>query len=290
MSANAPSELFSDLALARFAAAYPREVVTLDHQLLDHPLLTLEAIEQLAAALPEGSVEYNAGEMPIGVDPEDVPPAPLGIAETIRRIAECGSWMVIKRIEQDPRYADLLHAALAGLRDIVGARTGAMQQCEGFIFVSSPGSVTPFHFDPEHNILLQIRGAKTMTLFPAMGDALIDPRIHEAFHLGEHSRNLPWCEEWADRGQAVTLAPGEAVHVPVKTPHWVRNGDAPSISLSITWRSEWSYAEADARALNRKLRQLGLHPKSPAPWPAQNRAKALAYRALRRVRRAPPVS
>jgi hypothetical protein len=27
--------------------------------------------------------------------------------------------------------------------------------------------VTPFHFDPEHNILLQIRGRKTMTIFPA---------------------------------------------------------------------------------------------------------------------------
>ena len=42
-----------------------------------------------------------------------------------------------------------------------------MLTSQGFIFVSSPNSVTPYHFDPEHNILLQIRGSKVMTQFPA---------------------------------------------------------------------------------------------------------------------------
>jgi cytochrome P450 len=32
-----------------------------------------------------------------------------------------------------------------------------MCQREGFIFISSPGAVTPFHLDPEHNFLLQIK-------------------------------------------------------------------------------------------------------------------------------------
>ena len=72
--------------------------------------------------------------------------------------------------------------------------------------------------------------------------------------------------------------------MPVKRPHWVQNGDAPSVSLSVTWRSEWSFAEADARAFNSVLRDLGLHPRSPGPYPSQNRAKAYAYRAIRRLR------
>jgi hypothetical protein len=66
-------------------------------------------------------------------------------------------------------------------------------------------------------------------------------------------------------------------------PHHVKNGAAPSISLSITWRSTWSFAEADARAFNALLRQWGFDPKPPGRWPARNRAKAIAWRALRRM-------
>ena len=33
-----------------------------------------------------------------------------------------------------------------------------------------------------------------------------------------------------------------------------------------------------------RLRRMGLHPRSPGAFPAQNRATALAYRAIRKVR------
>jgi hypothetical protein len=73
------------------------------------------------------------------------------------------------------------------------------------------------------------------------------------------------------------------VFVPVMAPHFVRNGPEPSISLSITWRSEWAYEEADARAFNAVLRRAGLRPQAPGRWPASNRGKALAWRALRKT-------
>jgi hypothetical protein len=66
-------------------------------------------------------------------------------------------------------------------------------------------------------------------------------------------------------------------------PHFVRNGPEPSVSLSITWRSEWSFAEADARAFNRLLRRAGLKPRSPGRWPARNVAKACGWRMLRKL-------
>ncbi|MDZ7588143.1 MAG: cupin domain-containing protein [Parasphingorhabdus sp.] len=143
--------------------------------------------------------------------------------------------------------------------------------------------MTPFHFDPERNILLQLRGQKVMTIFPADDEEIADGAAHEAFHLGKHHRNLPWHDKFQNRGTEFVLNAGEAVYVPVKAPHFVRNGDAVSISLSITWRSEWSYAEAEARALNHRLRKLGLNPAPPERYPARNTAKALANRAARRL-------
>lgn len=276
-----PAEARSD-----FAAAYPARPAKLTHRLTEHPLLTIDALADLAARLPSDEIEYNPGQLPIGIAPEDIPKAQLGVVETIRKIGQSGSWVVLKRIEQDPAYRDLLHAVLAELADVIVPRTGEMLGLEGFVFVSSPGSVTPFHFDPEHNILLQVLGEKTMTVFPVEDEELLGAQAHELFHLGEHHRNLPWRDDFAAKGQPIHIKAGEAIHVPVKAPHWVKNGDFPSISLSVTWRSEWSYAEADARAFNHMLRRIGLNPASPGPFPAQNRAKALAWRALRKLRKA----
>jgi len=67
-------------------------------------------------------------------------------------------------------------------------------------------------------------------------------------------------------------------------PHFVKNGPEPSISLSITWRSDWSFAEADAHAFNKMLRGWGLSPKAPGRFPEQNKAKSLAWRVMRKAR------
>lgn len=281
------TRVFPAETLEDFEGAYPDRPLKLRHQLLAHPLLTLEALAEFAPTLPESSVEYNPGDLPVGIAPEDVPPAKLGIAETIRSIEDAGAWMVIKRIEQHPDYAALLHSILDELEPVVRPKTGEMIQAEGFIFITSPGSVTPFHFDPEHNILLQIRGSKVMTVFPDGDETLFDPRVHEAFHLGAHHRNLPWRDEFAVLGRDIAIGPGEAIHVPVKTPHWVKCGPEVSISLSVTWRSQWSFEEADARAFNHMLRRIGIRPRAPGAFPQRNLVKSAAFRALRKAGIAP---
>lgn len=274
---------FPAAACAALEACYPETPAALTHGLQAHPLLQLEALVGLANALPNDSVEYNPALIPIGIDPADTPKPVLSVEDTIRSIEDNGSWMVLKRIEQVPAYGALLNEALGELLPIVQPRTGAMLGQEGFIFISSPGAVTPFHFDPEHNILLQIRGSKIMHVFAKDDPAIVDPKAHEDFHMGMHHRNLAWRDEFAERCTAFPLNPGDAVHMPVKAPHWVKVTEGPSISLSVTWRSEWSYREADARALNRFLRKAGLSPSDPGHWPAQNRGKSLAWRALRKA-------
>lgn len=264
-----------------FAAHYPEVPHILTHTLAQHPLLEREALASLAEALPATSVEYNAADQPIGVEGKPIPTG-LPIGETIRRIESSASWAVLKNVEQHAPYAALLADLLAELSPQIEARTGRMLKRQAFIFISSPNSMTPYHFDPEHNVLLQVRGSKTMTQFPA-GDATYAPdTVHETYHTGG-GRELTWRDELLAGGTAFAIGPGEAVYVPVMAPHFVRNGPAPSVSLSITWRSEWSFAEADARAYNGLLRRWGLSPQPPGRWPASNRAKALGWRVARRL-------
>lgn len=248
---------FDAAALATFAAAYPDAPARLTHRLVDHPLLSLMALALLAERMPAESVEYNRGDLPLGIRPEDTPANGLTLGETIRTIENNGSWAVLKNVERDPAYAALLDAALEDLRAVVEAETGPMLHREAFIFLTSPGSITPFHMDPEHNILLQIRSDKIMHVFPTHDTETVPPEQSESFARGGH-RNLVWQDHFMDRVTAVPLAPGEAVHMPVKAPHFVKNGAGVSVSLSITWRSVRSVAEGELHSLNARLRSKGL--------------------------------
>jgi hypothetical protein len=270
---------------ASFAALYPETPGIVRHALADHPLFTLPALVDLAGTLDPKHVEYNRGDLPTGIDPGDVPANGLSIADTIRSIEENGSWMVLKFVERNPAYKALLEGALGELAPVIDPVTGAMHQLESFIFVSSPNSVTPLHFDPEHNILLQLRGTKTMTVFPATDAEIAPNELHEQFQLGLASRNLPWDDRYAARGTAFALAAGDGMHVPVMTPHWVKNGPEVSVSFSVTWRSEWSYRAADAHAFNAVMRKAGVTPARPGRYPVQNTAKAFAWRAMRKIGR-----
>lgn len=273
--------VFSPATRAQFGACYPETPHVLAHALADHPLLGLDALAELACKLPASAIEFNRGDLPVGVDGK---PGATGmsIQETIRQIATSNSWAVLKNIESAPEYQSLLLSLLDEIRSRIEAKTGAMLRPQGFIFISSPNAVTPYHFDPEHNILLQLKGSKVMTQFPA-GDAHFAPdEVHESYHSGG-ARELPWHDEFARAGTELAIRAGEALYVPVMAPHFVRNGPESSISLSITWRSDWSFEEADARGLNRILRRFGLSPAAPGRWPRSNRSKAYMFRALRKL-------
>ena len=275
-------QIFSDGSRRQFDSCYPEQAGVLDHDMVSHDLLTIEALAQLGTALPQTSVEYNPGNLPVGVRPEDVPSNGMSIGDTIRMIDKSASWAVLKNIEQVPEYEELLLSLLSEIRPMLEAKTGQMLKPQGFVFVSSPDAVTPYHFDPEHNILLQLRGEKWMTTFPAGDPRFAADEIHEGYHVGGH-RNLIWQNAFEAEGNRHHLTPGKAIFVPVMAPHFVKVGPEPSISLSITWRSDWSFEEADARAFNGWLRKRGITPRAPGRFPARNRAKALAWRVLRKI-------
>lgn len=273
---------FPQAALSAFKRAYPDAHAKLCHELADHPLFAREALAALAERLPPDRVEYNRGDLPLGLRAEDTPANGLSVGETIRGIDINGSWMVLKNVERDNAYGALLESALAELTPLVEPRTGPMLHKEAFIFLSSPGSITPFHMDPEHNILLQIEGEKTMTVFSA-GDATLVPPTHsESFHDGGH-RNLLWQDEFLGKGTAVMLHRGDALLVPVKAPHFVKNGDAVSISFSITWRSERSVAEGELHSLNARLRDWSLPVLPVGSAPEKQFVRRLAYRVMRKL-------
>lgn len=274
--------IFPQSTQDKFARNYPETPHILKHDLDHHPLLELGALADLARRLPITSIECNRGDQPIGVDqlPEQLREQ---AADKILDIDSAGCWVCLRNVEKQPEYAALLEELLEELRPRIEAKTGPMINLQCFLFATSPGGVTPYHFDPEHNILLQLRGSKVMTVFPAGNTACAADEFHEAYHAGGRPE-LPWNEQMAQHGTACPIGPGEAIYVPVMAPHYVTNGSEVSVSVSITWRSEWSYIESDARCFNGMVRRMGMKPKAPERWPGRNLAKAYSWRMVRKLR------
>ena len=191
---------------------------------------------------------------------------------------------MLKDVEQIPEYKALLDECLDQVRESSEQIIPGMEQREGFIFITSPGSVTPYHTDPEHNFLLQIRGSKTVHIFDGKDRSIISEEELEAFHSGGH-RNLKFKDEYQAKAKSFVLQPGDGLHFPVNDPHWVKNGDAVSISFSITFRSPVSKRNARLYFANNQLRKMGIPPTPPGRSAWRDVTKDLAFVAARRFAR-----
>ena len=265
-----------------FSRSFERRPFLVGHALARHPLFELPRLVELASRLPFAQVEYNLGDVPVSLDPKMAPLNGLSAAETVRRIEDCNSWLVLKNVERDAEYRSLMELCLAAIREHSAGIAPRMHLPEAFVFVSSPRAVTPFHLDPEHNFLFQIRGEKTIHAFDAADRLVVTERDLEKFFAGAH-RNLNYEESFEPRATAWRLRPGDALHLPVAAPHWVQNGDAVSISFSCTFRSALSARLAGAYAMNFRLRRLGLRPAPVGRSLRRDRLKHVCARVLHRL-------
>ncbi|HEY7189909.1 MAG TPA: cupin-like domain-containing protein [Vicinamibacterales bacterium] len=261
---------------------FDRAPFLIEHNLADHPLLQLPRLMELSAALPAESVEYNAGNLPVNQDPKLTPRTGLTVSETLRRIEECNSWMVLKYVGQDPDYSRLLDACLDQIQPVVDDICPGMTERHAFIFVSSPGAVTPYHVDFEYNFLLQVRGEKDITVFDPFDRSLLSEEQRERFCTGA-PRNLVFRDHFSDKGHTFHLRPGVGVHVPLTSPHWVKVGPSVSISFSITFQSRVSDRRIGAHKTNALLRRLGMSPEEVGQSEMRDSLKYTAHRILRRV-------
>jgi len=243
------------LPAARFTRAVGKSELGVLHSLANHPLLTLDALARLADTLPPHAIERHSAVQPLlapggAADVGGVP------SETVRGIATNGCWMVLWNLEQSPEYRALLDAILEQAAPLIPRREGPMGRRECFLFLSAPGAITPVHFDPEHNFLLQIRGLKNITIgrFPDREWALSEL---DRYHDGGH-RNL---ERIPPESRTFAMNPGEGVYIYPWAPHWVQNGPEASISISITFRTRLSERHEQVHRWNARMRRLGLHPR-----------------------------
>lgn len=259
----------------------PWRVQAVAHRLADHPLLRLDALLGLARRLEaRRSVRTHADTATAGTSFADAPalhPNAKGAATTLADIANARAWMSLLNVQADPEYRTLVDAALDAVRPMVEAVDPGMCYRGGWIFVSSPGAVTPFHIDHEHNFILQIRGTKRLYTWDPFDRVVVPEEGLERFH-DQHSRELVrWDESFRARARVFDLEPGLGGYMPSTSPHMVENGPEPSITVSFTYYTDATRRRELLYRGNARLRRLG---RSPAPVGASRVRDAAMLAAL----------
>jgi hypothetical protein len=268
-----------DIDPRSFTDGFSERSFKVHHALVNHPLLTIEAIARLADQLPAESVWRRAGNRAVNVaaageDPDQVTPS-----ETIRGIEQNGRWVMLRFIEQVPVYAALVNSCLDDVEPYLAGREGGMTQRNGYLFLSSPSAVTPVHFDSEHNLLLQIRGAKEVSI-----SEFADERARRQAIDRHWDRKQPDFTAMAAKAKHYDLRPGEGVYMAPFLPHWVENGTEVSISLSIPFYTEVALRAEQVNKVNARLRRMRLHPRPVGRSESVDKAKAGLYKTGLKVR------
>jgi hypothetical protein len=276
---RAPSSLL-EIDAETFRACFNRQPFLIRHHLADHSLFTLPRLIELSKHLPADCVRSNAGDISVNTRLYGGSPTGLSVEEMLRRIEECNAWLVLKFVEQDAEYNELLNRCLDEIQAFSEPVDPGMYSRAGFIFVSSPLSVTPYHLDPEYNFLLQIRGRKVVNLFDVADRSIMSDEELESYFTDTSGYNLSFKEEYQSKAKVYELGRGLGLHFPVTAPHWVKNGDEVSISFSITFRTARSQHRERIYDFNGRLRRMGLKPKPYGHSVRRDAAKLYAARAL----------
>ena len=289
MSAQPLEQIPKTIGQIAFDDAFPGRSMEFIHDLHHDDRLTLAAVADLADRLPRRSVIADTAAQPLLV-PQGGPPrgALERPGDVIRDLSNANAWLTLLNVEDDPGMADLMNTQLDQLESSMIARQGKrgkVRRRVAFVFVSSPNSVTPVHFDIEHSLLMQVSGCKTVSIGRWENDAA---RRHEfdRYWDGSHGR----IESVPPEVAAYTVTPGRAVYIPPGTPHWVHNGPDISLSVTLTYFTAATVRENRIEDFNSHLRRRRMKPREPGRSATVDTAKVFAMGAWTIGRRLRSVS
>lgn len=207
---------------------FPFSPLMFTHDLGDSELFSLDGLAETALLLPPDMIETNGAD-------QDIP-----IAERIQNIQNLSSWIMFRNLEQTGHFKELMNTLLKSLERSAIIDCGAIFTPMCFLFLSSPNVFTPFHIDPEHNFLFQIKGSKKLSVSNELMDPIISGAEISDFYKNEVGYELNFKEEYREKLTACQLRPNIGVYIPATYAHLVENGSDYSVSFSLTFHTNVS--------------------------------------------------
>ncbi|SDI29080.1 hypothetical protein SAMN04487926_114207 [Paraburkholderia steynii] len=261
-----------------FRERFERKSFDVCHHLASHPRFQLpqlmELTERTLRTRPS-DLYYDMGDVAPGQKWKDTNHA-FSPLDALGQLEDSNAWFILRDAQKDPAYTELYRHAIAEVKNMIGGGIESkIRNEEIIIFITSPKRVTAYHIDRECNFILQIHGEKDLYVFDREDrQVLPEEEIEQFWTIDNNAPN--YRPELQDRSRLYRLAPGNGVHVPVNCPHWLKNDDNISVTLSVNFQFIDSIRKDVYRA-NYYLRKLGINPSPPGRSAVRDRAKAMAF-------------
>jgi hypothetical protein len=252
----------------------PWRVRPVRHRLAEHRLLGIAPLIELGRRLEAvGRIRTHSSDAYAGTAFNHAPmlyPNGKSAADTLSDVAHARAWTSLLNVQTDDLYRTLVDEVLDDIRPQVDRVDPGMLYRAGWIFVTSPRTITPFHMDKEHNFILQIEGKKRLYVWEPDDIEVLAEEARDLFHFN-HSRDLVvWREEMRARAHVFDLEPGMGAYMPSTSPHLVENGDGPSITASFTYYTDATRRDARLHALHHRMRGWGMAPAAVGARPLRD--------------------
>jgi len=229
----------------------------------DHPMFSLPRIRQiLDHDVLKHHAYYDHGPIVINQVWKNLPERKLTSKEVFDNIDTASGWMMLRHLELDPEYNELLQQSLEEVKQLTGRAIDEDKKSqEAIIFFTSPNRITAYHIDRECNLLMQVKGNKEMNIFDR-NDRDVTPETELETFWSKDNNAGKYKPEFQDRAFVYQMTPGTGVHIPVNSPHWLKTPNNMSISFSISYQYKDTRRKHVYQA-NYYLRRMGLNPTPP---------------------------
>jgi len=251
-----------------WAGFRPWAVAPVKHRISDHPLFQIDKLLALAKRLEaKGRIRAHRNDAQAGTPfgaASDLHPVNAPLMQSLEHIEAAGAWMSLLNVQTDDIYRGLVDEVLDSISPQIEAKDPGMSYRGGWIFVTSPRTVTPFHIDKEHNFILQIKGRKKIYVWEPDDVRVVSDAARHRFH-SRHNRDLiAWREEFRALAHCFDVGPGEGAYMPSTSPHLVEVGEEPSITMSFTYYTNSTRRRGLVHKTRGRLAELGLN--LPDSW------------------------
>ena len=221
------------------ARSWGKEVLTFTHNLEHHPLFSDEALALLIERNPEAIREVSTMD-PSKEDASawrNVAFEDMSGAEILQCVREGLLWINVGDVGKfDARYQELIDNLLETAQARVPGLETFRRQIG--ILVSSPNARVYYHCDVPGQGLLQVRGKKTIWIYPG-SERFLPVEALERVVLGVTTEDIAYHPSFDDHATRLEFTPGVGALWPLNWPHRVINGPMLNVSVTIEyWTAE----------------------------------------------------
>lgn len=242
---------------------HPAKRATFKHDLVNHPLMQMDELKKLALRHP--NVRYHSANLPRSQSLDTVlteRPNGLTLQDSLDNIETSGTFVFVMDVQKDPIYAPFVNALLDEVQGDIEKYHKNMRRRQAWLFITSPGGVTPYHRDQEGTHYFHIKGKKTFWLWDAHDREIVSQEENEYFHGVHGLKKTLYNDAKMQKAEEFVIHPGDGIYFPYTAPHMVENGsDEYSISFSVTHMSDEDFNTRRINKINQLLRKFGLKPR-----------------------------